>query len=253
LKAVTEKYALLINEANTRIFSPETIAGSKVKSENNFGIGEFVFDTVVLISHPIEPKSVCKFIFSTILLMQLFFKNNMPLRGAIGVGEYCTDSNNTAFLSNAFKRLSEWEKNQQWTGCTLLEEIEELVITNLLGSKPSDNFKSTPIHQLMIPLRKRDKKRWCLNWAYMTPSKTIENGLPYLEGDSKKILNTKKYLKKIASMKDDHQLLPKEFLPAKIMKTMKSRSSTRVLFEDGHGNAVEPGCKQWQIIGYENK
>lgn len=253
LKIITVKYAQLINEAKTKIFSPKTMPGSRIASENNFDVGEFVFDTVVLVSHPVDTKSVCKFIFSTIHLMELFFKNKLPLRGSIGVGEYCTDSNNTVFLSNAFKRLSEWEKNQQWTGCILLQEAEDIIISNLLGSIPSDNFKSTPMHKLMIPLQKEDQKGWCLNWSYMLPNNILNKGLRYLEGDPEKIKNTKKYLKEIGSMKDDHQLLPKEFLPARTMKTMKSRSSMRVLFEDGQGNAVEPGCKQWQLIAYEKK
>lgn len=253
LKIITEKYAQLINEAKTRVFSPKTMEGSKVPSENNFEVGEFVFDTVVLVSYPIETKSVCKFIFSTIHLMELFFKNSMPLRGSIGVGEYCTDSNNTVFLSNTFKRLSESEKNQQWTGCTLLKETENIVVPNLLGSIPSTNFKSTPIHKLMVPPRKTNQKEWCLNWAYMLPNNIISEGLSYLEGNSEKAKNTKEYLKEIGTMRDDHQLLPKEFLPAKIMKTMKSRSSMRVLFEDNQGKPVEPGCKQWQLIALENK
>ena len=253
LKIITEKYALLISEAQSKIFTPKTMPGSKVASENNFEIGEFVFDTIVLVSYPIGTKSVCKFIFSTIHLMELFFKNNLPLRGSIGVGEYSTDSNNTVFLSNAFKRLSDYEKNQQWTGCILLQEAEDIVISNLLGSIPSDNLKSTAMHKLKIPMRTGDQKGWCLNWSYMLPIKALNTGLKYLEGDPQKIKNTKKYLEEIMSMKDDHQLLPPEFLPAKTMKTMKSRSTMRILFEDGQGNAVEPGCDQWQLIAYEKK
>jgi hypothetical protein len=198
-------------------------------------------------AHMFAPKG-------TILLMETFFSDKFPLRGSIGIGDFCKDEAAEVFLSNAFKRLRIDEENQQWTGCVLLHEAEEIVVSSLLGSTiPESLPRSSPLHYLSIPTKQstaEPQQRWCLNWSHFLASSMIEVGLKQMSGDRDKQRNTREYLQVMSQLTDDTQVLTAEFSPAKRMKVMKARSGLRIKFEEDDGHGVNPGCS-YTIAGYE--
>ena len=248
LPIVLEKYKKLIKQVRETIFFKESISGSKEPYSYNFEIGEFVFDTLVLVSYPIDVKSSCKFVLSVIEIMELFAKQNMPLRGAIGIGDYCVDDETNIFLSNIFKSLSKEETNQRWSGCVLLPENEDMIISNILGTIPEIPKQSDVFHLLDVPNKKSaNEKRWCINWIYKMLDDEIESILKYMEGDSDKHENTRLYIDYLKSLPYEYQILPPDYFPAVKMKAMKTRASLNIRFEDKQGLPVEPGCENWSL------
>ena len=248
LPVVIEKYKHLIREAREKIFTQDTIPGSSEVKSYNFEVGEFVFDTLVLVSYPLEVKSTCQFMLSTIRLMELFSNENMPLRGAIGIGDYLVDDETKIFLSDIFKQLDKEQKNQQWTGCVLLTEAEERIVSNIIGTVPTSPKQSDVLHQYSIPSKSStDENRWCLNWSYQLTELEIESVLKYMCGDPTKRTNTEAYINYLKSLPDDCQRLSPEFYPATKLKTVKTRRSMRFRFEDKNGLPVEPGCEKWSL------
>ncbi len=254
LERTTARYAELISRARGYMFAPKAAPGSPNAPEPNFEYGQFVFDTLVLVSYPVDIKSAYRFIFATVLLMEIFFTEKFPLRGSIGIGDFCTDETVQVFLSSAFKKLRMDEENQQWTGCVLLPEAEEIVVSSLLGNVATQNLlRSSPLHKLQIPLKNpttQSQTRWCLNWSHFLSPAVIQAGLQHMGGDLPKQKYTLDYLRFLNQLSDDTQMLPAEYLPAKKMKTMKARSGIRVKFEDDDGNGVNPGCS-YTLAAYE--
>ena len=248
-----EKYAEMIKLAKQHMFSPQTVEGSPNQAEPNFEFGQFVFDTLVLVSHPLDIFSAYRFIFATILLMETFYKEKFPLRGCIGIGDLCIDETSQVFLSDAFKRLRIEEEGQQWSGCVLLEEVEKFVLDAVLGStvevaRFTEMPRSSLMHWFPVPVKEvvdPPRNRWCLNWSYFLSSSTVDAGLEYMEGDPVKRVNTAKYIQFLNTLPDDAQVLPDEFFPAKTVKFMKARAGVRLKFRDKDDNAAEPGCQQW--------
>lgn len=248
LLSVINTYKELISEAQHAIFNKETLSGSQSPNITNFEIGEFIFDTIVLVSPPIESKSISNFILAVIQLMELFSKKNMPLRGAVGIGDYCQDEKTNIFLSNIFKSLSKEESNQQWSGCVVLENAQDRIIIGAMGIPPKTAKKSDVMHQLSIPTKSSTVEyRWCLNWSYKLMPQEINSILEYMSGDSEKQKGTRNYLNHLNSLPDDIQELPPEFYPAVKLKTMKTRGAVNILFEDENGLPVKPGCNEWSF------
>ena len=248
LLSVMETYKKIISEARKAVFRNDTMEGSQTPEVINFEVGEFVFDTIVLVSPPITTHSTCSFILSVVRLMELFAKNNMPLRGAIGIGDYCSDEDTQIFLSNIFKRLSSEEQSQQWSGCVLTPEAEQEIISNVMGAIPTSPMQSDILHNLTIPSKSSEEtNRWCLNWMYQLETLDIESLLDYMNGDKSKQTGTRSYVDIINDLPDDAKTLPEEFHPAVKLKTIKTRASMQVRFENENGIAVEPGCKEWSL------
>ncbi len=145
LERTTAKYSELIALAKGHMFSPKALRGSPGQPESNFEFGQFVFDTLVLVSYPIDIKATYRFIFATNLLMEMFFAETFPLRGSIGIGDFSSTEDGQIFLSNAFKRLRIDEERQQWAGCAILPEAEEIVVSYLLGNVTLDQLLSLPL------------------------------------------------------------------------------------------------------------
>lgn len=254
LLSVIEIYKGLISEAREAVFQKDTMRGSQNSKVTNFEVGEFVFDTVVLVSPPITTHSTCDFILSIVRLMNIFAKNNMPLRGAIGIGDYCSDEETQIFLSNIFKRLSSEEQNQQWSGCILLPEAEQEIILSVMGSEPSSPKRSDILHKLNVPSKSTGKTtRWCLNWVYQLEASDIDSLLSYMDEDISKHNGTKNYIDTINALQDDAQSLTDEFFPAVKLKTIKTRASLVLRFENEKGMKVEPGLKQWSLEVFSSK
>ncbi|MEX1199856.1 MAG: hypothetical protein WEB02_03610 [Methylophaga sp.] len=78
LLSVMETYQKLISEARNAVFRNNTMEGSLNSEIINFEVGEFVFDTIVLVSPPITTHSTCSFILAVVRLMELFAKKICP-------------------------------------------------------------------------------------------------------------------------------------------------------------------------------
>jgi hypothetical protein len=66
---VVATYCSFIDEANTKIFQPVNQLQQAAKV-SNFAATKFVFDSVVLVSHPIDdPRNVSNFVFAATLLL----------------------------------------------------------------------------------------------------------------------------------------------------------------------------------------
>lgn len=254
LELTSAKYAEMIAQAKEHMFDPKPVPGSPQSPEPNFEYGQFVFDTIVLVSYPIDVKAAYRFIFSTILLMEIFFAEGFPLRGSIAIGDLCKNDASDIFLSNTFKRLRIDEANQQWTGCVLMPEAEAFVVSSLLGDVVPDALpRSSPLHYIAMPEKRstdEPTKRWCLNWSHFLSPSTIQFGLQQMDGDLAKQKETMKHLELLDKMPDDSEILPPEFCPAKRMRFMKARSGMRVKFEDDNGNGINPDC-EYTIAAFE--
>src|SRR3569833_1930343 len=80
-----QEYAALIDEANTAIFQ------SQPDGTRNFEKTQFLFDSLVLVSHSLEPKAVGNFIFATLQIMERSFECGFYLRGCIAMGDFLDD------------------------------------------------------------------------------------------------------------------------------------------------------------------
>jgi hypothetical protein len=242
LRGTAEQYGKLINQARTTAFDPKPMSGSS-KPPTNFEVGEFVFDTLVLVSHPITPHSVGSFIFACTQLLEMFFIEHFPLRGAIAKGDYFTDPESGVFLSNSFKSLNVEGLSQEWTGCTVLPDASSELVEHLLGPREAiQTFSSSALLQYSVPFKGRVEQRWCLNWPYLLSASQCNEGLAYMAPEAEKAMNTRAYIDHIKTLPDDSQALPPQFAPATRMRAMKARSTMRVRFEDHQSNAVQPGC-----------
>lgn len=172
-------YSDLISTTKTEIFSNPNLILPNDPPRSNFEVGEFVFDNLVLVSHPLETiGSTSNFLHALAAIMQKFSLQEMPLRGAIGIGDYCVDPRTNVFLSNIFKHLSREESNQNWTGCVVLEDAYEKILNIIFG-----NFENiTPnlsniLIRMPVPFKKNlIAERWCLNWmSTLPPKKTRKN------------------------------------------------------------------------------
>ncbi|MDP3329698.1 MAG: hypothetical protein Q8S60_15530 [Parvibaculum sp.] len=245
---IMQEYVPLTRDAKTAALSPRPVEGSPSTPPPNFEIAEFVFDTLVLVSKPISPKSVGDFILSTCELMEKFFAHQYPLRGAISLGSVAVDQEPHIFLSDAFKRLSRYGDAQNWAGCVILPEAEDLVVENLLGDldchvarQSSAICKISPPWKIeKVPQDFLDRSFWCLNWSYFLQKEIVQEGLNFLKGDREKFEGTRRYLDQQLTLPDDLQLLPDDFAPAKTFKCMKARSSARMAFSDADGNPAQP-------------
>lgn len=242
LERTTLEYSKLIADAKHHMFSPTPTRGSP-KPEPNFEHGQFVFDTLVLVSFPIDMNAACRFVFATEHLMGLFFGRRYPLRGSIGIGDYCFDDRSGIFLSNVFKQLDVDGSNQQWSGCAILPDAEMIVGLVLGKPDPGKLCQSSPLHKTSIPVKSGPvEHRWCVNWSYFLSPSELGAGLAHMSGDGQKLDNTRAYLDFLRGLRDDRQQLSKEFAPAKTFKVMNSTCISNLKFEDENGNGVEPGC-----------
>lgn len=248
LSGVTQEYASLLREAKVASLSPKPVDGSPSNPTPNFEIAEFVFDTLVLVSKPLSPQSVGDFVLTTSMLMERFFAQGYPLRGAISLGSVAVDQEPYIFLSDVFKQLSRYGDAQNWAGCVILPEAEDLVIENLLGDLEGHiSQQSSAVYKMFPPWKATevpqdflDRSFWCLNWSYFLRKETLQEGLSFLKGDHKKFEGTRRYLDQQLALPDDLQELSDDFAPAKVLKCIKIRSSARIGFFDTDGNPSHP-------------
>ncbi|MFP6800133.1 MAG: hypothetical protein VCA39_13605 [Pseudomonas sp.] len=256
LEATSRKYSSLIHMAKTEIFSGAAVVGSEGPDISNFEVGEFVFDNLVLVSHPLTTHTACQFTLALTLLMERFALADMPLRGAIGIGDYCLDPDSKVFLSNIFKALSAEEARQNWAGCVVLEDAAQFLVNEVSGpyaglrKSQSDLLLKMEVPAKVLMGEEPMGKRWCLNWMHMLSPTERRSVLDFLTGDPSKRAGVEAYLAHLTGLPPTHmpeQPLAPEFLPAVAFKTLCTRANMRFQFVDEAGEAVKPGVDNFQI------
>jgi len=247
LSLVVQQYAELLRSAKEIAFSPKAVEGSPSQPEPNFEIAEFVFDTIVLVSKPIDVHSVKDFIFATTHLMEKFFALGFPLRGAISQGNVVAEEDPHIFLSETFKELSNVGDAQNWTGCVILPQAEESITTNLFGNSLPPIAQSNALHKILPPWKESSLGKislsqdlWCINWSYLISSSALQTGLEFLKGDQTKYRETMKYIEMVSEYLDDRSVLSPEFFPVTTMKFIRVHAGVRIAFLDFAGEAADP-------------
>ncbi len=175
---------------------------------------EFVFDNIVLVSKSLELVDVCRFICGVSNIMQYFAIQEMPLRGATALGDYLHGGNGSVFLSTAFKRLSAAEASQDWSGCFLLPEAENLVKSTLRTTVTLEPNQSFPLIQFNVPLKTGTVDALCINWVFGMSSQHLQELMVFMSCDASKYENTFRFVQAIGELPIRRFHLPSEFLPA---------------------------------------
>lgn len=245
LEATAKRYNQLIREAKQSIFSSTYGSSDTDPKVSNFEVGEFVFDNLVLVSHPVDQVSASAFTLSLIKIMKLFASEDMPLRGAMGIGDYHSDPQTGVFLSNIFKELNQEESNQEWAGCIVLERDAEKIIELVNGESALEKQnKACAYLKMEIPAKKPIGERWCLNWIYTLPTSQKEKLFDFLKGDKAKFDGTIKSQIALSNFPDMQTPLSEQgFLPAVVMKYINTCQHIFLWFEDKDGEPAYPPNK----------
>ena len=243
---VVKMYGQFIADADKTVFNPPNILPDADDLISNFASSKFVFDSIVLVSHPIEDaNSICHFIMAIIQLMENGFTNNLPLRGAISLGNYVEDKANGIFVSSVFKTLHTEEQRLQWAGCCVLDEAIETVLTGLYGHSFSTDSsqRHLPLVYYPVPVKEIEGgittiSRWCLNWSYFLNSDQISKALDYLI--EPKQSQTAKFVNFVEMLPGAYKQLIPGHLPPIYVRFMPTRGSCRILFTDELDNPTEP-------------
>jgi len=127
----------------------------------NYSPLEYVLfsDTILLY---IKANNDCKintpeFVISSLcyacsLLLSKGFENNIPLRGALTFGECLIHENPFYFLGKSIYEISSLEKNQDWAGIVLSDNLN------------SFSFEHTYLTSYVVPFKKNPERRTVINW-----------------------------------------------------------------------------------------
>ncbi len=205
-------------------------------------VSHFVFDTIVIVSKD-NVDRLGGFISAICGLISHFAENDMPLRGAIGYGDYSFDKESGVFLSNVFKEINNLELAQQWLGCAISPSCEEQLIKHL-KINPEDTSKLCHVVKYDIPL-KNDKvlEGLCLNWVWGVPEAQKQTVIDYMEGDAAKQANTKSFIDYISTFEIEKYELPEIYRPAEYVIMLQMGDMYSMAFRNKNGEDVENGCK----------
>ena len=117
IESLHQQYSAFIDEAKNATFF---IAQGDNTGRKNFEFSQFLFDSIVLVSCPVDDiYNVNNFVSAVSLLLELGFQNKLPLRGAISQGNFLYDQERNIFLSERFPELVKFELKQEWAGCSI--------------------------------------------------------------------------------------------------------------------------------------
>ncbi|UKV15351.1 hypothetical protein L6172_03375 [Thalassospiraceae bacterium SW-3-3] len=249
LEMISSAYGEIIAEARELTERPKALRGSPEEPRPNFLYSHFVFDTIVLVSHELDTKGVKDFLFGISLMMERFFERGLPLRGTIGCGTVSIIEDQGLVLSDQLKTLSKIEAAQNWSGCAIIPNAEQIIVENLLGGNieaflSKAPLSGCPIVPYEIPMKVDAKvefyPRICVNWAYAMENEKVSKGLSSMKPVRDKHDNTAAFVEYIRSLQDEIVFLSEENRPAHTMRFMKARAGCRILFRDNNGFAVNP-------------
>lgn len=245
---VVEMYCGFIDEANKKVFSQKNHF-DEVTPLSNFAASKFVFDSIVLVSHPIsDPRNISNFIFATTLLLESGFTAKFPLRGAISIGDYVESVSNGVFVSEEFKNLFSCEQNIDWSGCCVLKKAESIVLAGLYGSVPAplpENIRGNmPVIYCEVPIKDRQRIAelndwmWALNWCHMLSDGEIDLGLAHLIPEKR--IPTVKFLRRVRSLDGCSRQLVQGHFPPLYIRSMPSTTQCRIRFTNENDEPAEP-------------
>jgi hypothetical protein len=238
------RYCTFIDEANTKIFHPVNEL-HQTATVSNFAASKFVFDSIVLISHPIDdPRNVSNFVFAATLLLERGFTTKFPLRGAISLGDYVESIDHGVFVSPDFKSLFASEQNLDWSGCCILQKAETVVLSSLYGSviHPQSARRNHPVVHCSIPIKNQKtelkEKLWAINWCYMLTDLEIKQGLEHLI--PAKRTPTAEFVGHVQSLAGTKRDAVSGHQPPLYMRNMPSTTQCRIRFTDSNDESAEP-------------
>lgn len=243
---VVKKYAAFIKKADAHVFNPPNqLEGHAAEPVKNFATSKFVFDSIVLISNPIDdPRNVSNFIFAITLLLEMGWREELPMRGVISIGDYVESDEPNVFVSPVFKELHKAEESLKFSGCYILEPAVERVLLALNGSVISTDkvLRNHPVVFCPTPVMGEEsviteKMRWCLNWCYLMSQEDIEQGLLYLNEEKRDL--TSKFINYVAQLPGgERQALGCS--PPVYIRMMPSTTQCRLLFTGEDDKPIEP-------------
>jgi hypothetical protein len=242
-----QEYSTYIDRAKNEVFFPNNDGDER---RNNFDFSQFLFDSIVLVSCPIDDAfNVNNFVNSVSLLLELGFTNKLPLRGAISQGDFIYDQERNIFLSRNFPELAKFELKQEWSGCCVLGIAESTIKDSMMGasassfSAESDQARNQAFHYYPVPLKKGESETLLvLNFLFFIPDKEIQEGINYLISGKRD--NNIKYIEFLNSLPFPIQELEPQFMPAKSFTYVATTCGVRFKFMDDHGNPCQPGTNE---------
>lgn len=198
------KYSYFISQAKNTLFFENPNDPLK---RTNFEYGKFISDSIILISHPTNDiYNINNFLMAISHLLRIGFTNYFPLRGAIGLNDIIIDEDNGIVLSKELPLLLNEEKEQEWTGCTILEDSLTIVLNAIGGENYDKHLKTNPLKTdllmlMNIPIKSGIKSSYVINFAYGINNANMNKGLEYLIEPKRS--NTNNYFQHFKDLPDD--------------------------------------------------
>lgn len=137
--------------------------GLKNTLNSNFDKSFIAFDSILLVSHPIDdPANISKFVLSCISLIQKAGISGFFLRGAIELDEVFYSEKNNVILSKAQPILLKCEKNQEWVGCGITNKAMEVIKPILIPD--FEKTTTSAVVRYEIPCKENVGLEYALNW-----------------------------------------------------------------------------------------
>ncbi|WP_217475637.1 hypothetical protein [Stutzerimonas stutzeri] len=253
IESLHQQYSAFIDEAKNATFF--TAQGDNT-GRKNFEFSQFLFDSIVLVSCPIDDVyNVNNFVSAVSLLLEFGFKSKLPLRGAISQGDFLYDEERNIFLSERFPELAKFELKQEWAGCAVLKHAEQTIVNSALGISnisqlPENQIRNQIFHRYTVPLKNGETfEGLVLNYLFFLSEKDILEGIDYLIPGKKE--HNIEYFNFLKNLPLQVQELEPAFLPAVYCAFIATRSGMRAKFTDSEGNPCVPGVTEftWTAVG----
>jgi hypothetical protein len=242
IESLHKQYAVFIDEAKTATFFA---AQGDNTGRKNFEFSQFLFDSIVLVSCPVDDVyNVNNFVSAVSLLLELGFKSKLPLRGAISQGDFLYDQERNIFLSERFPELAKFELKQEWAGCSVLRHAEQTVANAAIGITdisqiPVEQTRNQLFHRYKSPLKNGEVfDSLVLNYLFFLSEKEILSGIDYLIQGKKE--HNAQYFEFLKNLPLSYQQLDQGMLPAVSCASITTRSGVRFKFIDADGNSCVP-------------
>lgn len=238
-----QDYAALIDEARNTVFGASPAEGT------NFAKAQFVFDSVVLVSHPLDegrgPNSAFGFLSAVSHLMRQTFARRMPLRGAVGLGDFLDDPARDIFLSPIFPSLVRAEREQDWCGVMVLDDAIGEIFEHLHGARPEE-VPLSPANLLIqydVPRKATalgGEPGWCVNWVWLTDAPHLAEPLSWIvEPKRSAVLAFANHIQSLSSP-SFHLALPQPVGAVVAARFQVARAGMNLKFLDAEGRGADP-------------
>lgn len=249
ISSLHQQYSSFIDEAKSATFF---VAQGDKTGRKNFDFSQFLFDSVVLVSCPIDDVyNVNNFVSAVSLLLELGFKNRLPLRGAISQGNFLYDQERNIFLSERFPELAKFEVKQEWAGCSVLRHAEQTITSSAMGileisQMPVEQIRNQLFHRYNVPLKNGEFfDCLVLNYLFFLSEREILDGIDYLISDKKE--HNSQYFEFLKNLPLSFKKLDAAFLPAVYCASINTRSGMRMKFIDANGTPCAPGIDEFTL------